>query len=141
VLALNTLFTLTLWHKYDLNPTSALISATQIDHHAVAIEGNYEGQYHFAGRLSQPITELWNGQAMQDFAKDHPDGVIITHPDKLEPSALRYALLVQPFRSSWVEVWSAPTLADLRAGRTPIEPSQPPTVFPAPTTASDSDQP
>jgi 4-amino-4-deoxy-L-arabinose transferase-like glycosyltransferase len=131
VLALNTLFTLTLWHKYDLSPTSAMISTAEADHHAIAIEGSYEGQFHFAGRLSQPITELYEGRALQEFAKSHPDGLIIAHPDKLEASALRYALLVQPFRSSWVAVWSAPTLADLRAGRTPVEPMQAPQIFPA----------
>ena len=141
VLALNTLFTLTLWHKYDLSPATALISAAESDQHAIAIEGSYEGQYHFAGRLSQPILELRDGQALQDFAKDHPDGLVITHPDKLEPSALRYALLAQPFRSSWVVVWSAQTLADLRANRTPLEPLQPPRVFSAAATAQYGAQP
>jgi len=141
VLALNTLFTLTLWHKYDLSPASAMISTAQAGHHAVAIQGNYEGQFHFAGRLSQPITELWNAKALQDFARQHPDGLIITHPDQVEPSALRYGLLVQPFRSSWLEIWPAATLADLRAGRTPAEPMQAPTVFPAPTTAQYGQQP
>jgi hypothetical protein len=141
VLALNTLFTLTLWHKYDLSPASAMFSTAQAEHHAVAIQGNYEGQFHFAGRLSQPITELWDAPALQAFAKEHPDGLIITHPDQLEASALRYGLLVQPFRSSWLEIWSASTLADLRAGRTPVEPTQPPTVFPAPTTVQYGEHP
>ncbi|RDS82207.1 glycosyl transferase [Dyella monticola] len=133
-LALNTLFTLTLWHKYDLNPTTSLIAATQADHHPVAFEGNYEGQFHFAGRLTQPITELHTGQALQAFAKEHPDGLIVTHPNELDASALRYALLAQPFRSEWLVVWAAPTLAALRGGRTPAEPSQAPRVYPAPTT-------
>jgi 4-amino-4-deoxy-L-arabinose transferase-like glycosyltransferase len=141
VLALNTLFTLTLWHKYDLGPASALVSAAQTNQQPIGIEGNYEGQFHFSGRLGQPITELWTPEALQDFAKAHPNGLIITHPDQLEATALRYALLVQPFRSSWIEVWPAPTLADLRAGRTAPEPAQPPTVFPAPVTAQTGDQP
>ncbi len=132
-LALNALFTLTLWHKYDLSPTVTLISAAQADQHSVAYEGNYEGQFHFAGRLSKPIAELHDGAALQAFAKDHPDGLIITHPDNLDASASRYALLAQPFRSSWVVVWSAPTVAALRAGRTPPEPAEPPRVFPVPT--------
>ncbi|GLQ48377.1 hypothetical protein GCM10007862_34280 [Dyella lipolytica] len=130
-LALNTLFTLTLWHKYDLSPTTALVSAAEADHHAIAFEGSYDGQFHFAGQLTTSITELHDGQALQDFAKSHPDGLIITHPDKLSASDLRYALQIQPFRSSWLVVWSAPTLADLRAHRTPAEPAQPPRVFPA----------
>ncbi|GLQ98298.1 ArnT family glycosyltransferase [Dyella mobilis] len=141
VLALNTLFTLTLWHKYDLGPATAAVSAAQANHQPVAIEGNYEGQYHFSGRLNDPITELWTPEAIQDFAKDHPNGLILTHPSNLDETALRYALLVQPFRSSWIEVWPASTLADLRAGRTPSEPAQPPTVFPAPATVQYGAQP
>jgi 4-amino-4-deoxy-L-arabinose transferase-like glycosyltransferase len=140
-LALNTLFTLTLWHKYDLAPASALIAAAQADHHPVAIEGNYEGQFHFAGRLTQPITELRDGRALQAFAQAHPDGLVITHPETLDASALRYALLAQPFRSAWVVVWSAPTVASLRTGRAPAEPQHPTRVFPAPTVSEDSPKP
>ncbi|RDS84126.1 ArnT family glycosyltransferase [Dyella psychrodurans] len=130
VLALNTLFTLTLWHKYDLSPTTALIASAQSGKRAIGIDGSYEGQYHFAGRLSEAIIELHDGKALQDFARSHPDGLIITHPDTLDAAAQRYALMAQPFRSAWVVVWSAPTLADLRAGRTPMEPAQPPQIFP-----------
>ena len=130
-LALNTLFTLTLWHKYDLSPTTALVAAAQAEGHAVAFEGNYEGQFHFAGRLTRPLTELHDGASLQAFARQHPDGLIITHPDQLDAAALRYALLAQPFRSAWIVVWSAPTIAMLQAGRIPPEPAQPPRVFPA----------
>lgn len=135
-LALNTLFTLTLWHKYDLSPATALISAAQAKGYGVAFEGNYEGQFHFAGRLTQPITELHDGAALQTFARQHPNGLVITHPDRLDASALRYALLAQPFRSAWVVVWSAPTAAMLQAGRIPPEPAQAPRVFPAPAQSS-----
>jgi hypothetical protein len=139
-LALNTLFTLTLWHKYDLSPATALISAAQAQGHAVAYEGNYEGQFHFAGRLTQPIAELRDRAAVEAFAQQHPDGLVITHPDKLDASALRYALLAQPFRSAWVVVWSAQTVAMLQSGRTPPEPTQPTRLFPAPTPSPDVPQ-
>jgi hypothetical protein len=141
VLALNTLFTLSVWHRYDLSPTSTLLANAESGHHPIAIEGNYEGEFHFSGRLTQPITELSNGHSLQEFARAHPDGLIVSHPDRVEASALRYALLIQPFRSSWVAVWSAPTLANLRAGRTPTEPPQPPQVFPAATDTQYGAQP
>jgi 4-amino-4-deoxy-L-arabinose transferase-like glycosyltransferase len=128
-LALNTLFTLTLWRKYDLSPTTALISTSQAAGHPVAFAGNYEGQFHFAGRLTRPIVELYDGQSLQAFAKAHPDGLVVTHPDQLDGSARRYALLAQPFRSAWLVVWSAPTVAMLQAGGTPPEPAEPPRVF------------
>jgi len=130
VLALNTLFTLTLWTRWDLRPTAHLLGATERTNHPIAYLGNYEGQFHFEGRLTRPIAELFGDKAVQDFARTHPDGVIVTHPGKLDANDLRYALLVQPFRSSWLVVWSAVSLADLSAGHTPPEPAQPTQVYP-----------
>jgi 4-amino-4-deoxy-L-arabinose transferase-like glycosyltransferase len=129
-LALNTLFTLTLWPRWDLRPTAHLLNTAEQANRPIAYLGNYEGQFHFEGRLTRPITELFGDQALQDFARSHPDGVIVTHPEKLDANDLRYALLVQPFRSSWLVVWSAVSLADLHAGQMPPEPVQPTQVYP-----------
>jgi len=128
-LALNTLFTLTLWHRYDLRPTSQLLAAAGAERHAIGYLGSYDGEFHFAGRLTRPITELYDTKAIQAFSQAHPDGLIVTHPGKLSPAILRYALLAQPFRSSWLVVWPAGTLADLRSGITPPEPAQPPRIY------------
>jgi hypothetical protein len=97
----------------------------------IGYAGDYEGEFHFAGRLLHPITILTEGDALQDFAHAHPNGLIVTHPEKLDANDLRYALLVQPFRSSWVVIWPATSLADLRAGRTPVEPAQPTQIYPS----------
>jgi 4-amino-4-deoxy-L-arabinose transferase-like glycosyltransferase len=129
-LALNTLFTLTLWQHYDLRPVSRMLGAIEGAKRPIAYLGNYEGQFHFEGRLTQPIAELFGDQALQDFARAHPDGVIVTHPEKLDANDLRYALLVQPFRSSWLVVWPAASLADLKNGLTPAELPQPTQVYP-----------
>ena len=130
-LSLNTLFTLTLWPHYDLQPSAHLLGAAERAHRPLAYVGNYEGEFHFAGRLTQPVAELFGDQAVQDFARAHPDGLIVVHPEKLDPSDLRYALLVQPFRSSWIVIWPAAALADLRRGHTPPEPAQPTLVYPS----------
>ncbi|WP_158755869.1 glycosyltransferase family 39 protein [Dyella sp. S184] len=129
-LALNALFTLTLWPRWDLSPTAHLLSEAEQAQRPIGYLGNYEGEFHFEGRLTQPIAELFGDQAVQDFAHAHPDGLIVAHPGKLEANDLRYALLVQPFRSSWLVVWPAASLADLRAGLTPPEPAQPTQVYP-----------
>lgn len=130
-LALNTLFTLTLWERWDLRPTAHLLGAVERANRPIAYLGNYEGQFHFEGRLTRPIDELFGEQALQDYARAHPDAVIVTHPGKLDANDLRYALLVQPFRSSWLVVWTAASLADLHAGHTPPEPARPTLVYPA----------
>jgi hypothetical protein len=131
-LAINTLFTLTLWPRYDLTPTARLLHAADSTGRAIGYAGVYEGQFHFAGRLQHPIAELHGTQAVEAFARAHPDGLIITRPDQLGTNDLRYPLLVQPFRSSWVVVWPARALADLRAGQRPPEPAQPTRVYPNP---------
>jgi 4-amino-4-deoxy-L-arabinose transferase-like glycosyltransferase len=128
-LALNTLFTLTLWHKYDLAPATRLLAAADAEHQDISILGNYEGQFDFAGRLTHSIAELRNDAELQIYAKAHPDGIIVTHPESLDDNALRYALLIQPFRSSWLVIWPVTTLADLHAGRTPSEPLHAPRVY------------
>jgi 4-amino-4-deoxy-L-arabinose transferase-like glycosyltransferase len=130
-LALNTLFTLTLWTRWDLRPAAHLLGAAERANRPIAYLGNYEGQFHFEGRLTRPIDELSGEQALQDYARAHPDGVIVTHPENLDANDTRYALLVQPFRSSWLVVWPAVSLADLHAGHAPPEPAQPTRIYPA----------
>jgi 4-amino-4-deoxy-L-arabinose transferase-like glycosyltransferase len=129
VFALNALFTLTIWPRWDLRPAARLLSAAEQAGHPLANEGNYEGEFHFAGRLTHPIDELYGDKAIEDYARAHPDGLIVTHPGELRAADLRYALLAQPFRSSWVVIWPATSLADLRAGLTPPEPAQPTQVY------------
>lgn len=129
-LALNTLFSLTSWQRYDLTPTVRLVQAADQEQRAVAYLGTYEGQFHFAGRLEHPVKEITEGASLHAFAHAHPDGLIVTHPDSLNPNDLRYSLLVQPFRSGWIVVWSARALSDLHTGHAPPEPTQPTHVYP-----------
>ncbi|HET8555430.1 MAG TPA: glycosyltransferase family 39 protein [Rhodanobacteraceae bacterium] len=124
-LAFNTLFTLAWWPRYDLHPTAQLLHRAEADNRALAYVGGYDGQFHFDGRLTHPIQELYSPAAIQRFARRHPDGLIVTHPDQPLDQARRYAILIQPFRSSWTVTWPARTLADIQAGRTPAEPRQP----------------
>jgi hypothetical protein len=131
VFALNALFTLTIWPRWDLRPAARLLSAAEQAGHPLANEGNYEGEFHFAGRLTHPIAELYGDKAIEDYARAHPDALIVAHPGQLTAADLRYALLAQPFRSSWVVIWPASSLADLRAGLTPPEPAQPTQVYSA----------
>ena len=130
-LALNTLFTMTLWPRFNLAPSTQLLHEADRDNRPIAYLGSYDGQFQFAGRLQHPIEEIQRGKSLQDFASAHPTGVIVTHPGKLRPADRRYALLVQPFRSSWLVIWSASSLAQLQAGDTPPEPAQPTLIYPA----------
>ncbi|MBS0431009.1 MAG: glycosyltransferase family 39 protein [Proteobacteria bacterium] len=125
------LFALTLSPGFDLAPVSRLLARAQAQHRAVGNLDIYEGQFHFFGRLTQPIDRLYEGGVLQQWAHAHPDGLIVEYPSNLDPADLRYAVFVQPFRSVWLVVWDAPTLAALRRGETPPVPSHPPMLYPA----------
>ncbi|HET7268804.1 MAG TPA: glycosyltransferase family 39 protein [Oleiagrimonas sp.] len=124
-LAINTLFTLAWWPRYNLHPTAQLLSHAQARGRTIGFVGSYDGQFHFDGRLKQPLKELYNPTNIEHFVQKHPHGLIVTNPDQLPAKARRYALLIQPFRSGWSVTWPAQTLADIEAGRTPPEPTQP----------------
>ena len=128
-LTLNTLFTLTMWQNFDLRPSAHLLGAADAEGRAIGYLGNYEGQFHFEGRLTHPIVRLSEGESIQAFAREHPDGLIVARPEKLDATDLRYPLLVQPFRSTWVVIWPATSLAEQRAGLTPPEPPHPTRVY------------
>src|SRR6185312_13721491 len=84
-LALNTLFTLTMWPRYELRPTSLLLGAAEQAGKEVGYLGNYEGEFHFQGRLIRPIEELRDPRQLAAFAQAHPDGLVVQHPEKLDP--------------------------------------------------------
>ncbi|HJU25810.1 MAG TPA: glycosyltransferase family 39 protein [Rhodanobacteraceae bacterium] len=124
------LFTMTLWPAFNLTPVSHLLARAQQQGRAIGNLDIYQGQYHFLGRLERPIDRLYEGQVLQDWAKAHPDGVIVEYPSTLDAADLRYAVFVQPFRSVWLVVWKARTLAALRRGEKPPEPAQPTALYP-----------
>ncbi|WP_049623678.1 ArnT family glycosyltransferase [Frateuria defendens] len=126
----HSLFTLALWQNFDLRPTAHLLGDADRQGRAIGNLGVYEGQYHFEGRLAHPIQHLHLGAELDDFVRQHPDGLVVAYMGQPSAADLRYALLVQPFRGDWLAVWPAASLADLHAGRTPAEPPRPTRVYP-----------
>ena len=69
---------------------------------------------------------------LQDWALQHPRGLVIEYPEKLDADDLRYARLVQPYRGTWLVIWNASTLATLRRDQQPPEPALPTVLLPSP---------
>lgn len=147
--ALNALFTLGVWYRYDLTPASQMLAQADAAGHRIGNLGvSYNGQYHFAGRLMHPIARInvvpgmgapledddddtvHDGDSLEDFARHHPDGLVISYAKQPTPEAFRYARLIQPSRTGWLMIWDANTLGALQAGRVPPEPKQPTLLYP-----------
>lgn len=74
----------------------------------VAILGDYEGQFNFAGRLARPIEELNHTTALR-WAVAHPDGLLITVPQSVASEAT--PALVARYRGREAVIWHARDVA------------------------------
>jgi len=115
--AANGLFSMALWPAFNLKPASALLARAEANDQPVANLESYDGQFHFLGRLTQRIEPLLNNRELQDWAKAHPNGLIVTYPQSLTSADLHNAVYVQPFRGVWLAIWPAPALAAIDADR------------------------
>ncbi len=123
------LFAQTFWVQFDLRPAAERIAALQKAGIAVAHFHVYENQFHYLGRLQQALDVL-EGGSLDRWSAAHPHGRIIHYVDNLTPADLRYAELVQPFRSSWLLIEPADSWIQRLRGQTPPQPAQPAALYP-----------
>lgn len=80
--------------RYDTKPAAQTIAALMDENKAIAYYGSkYHGQYHFAGRLKQPITVIASFDDLHDWAEHHQTGyIILTYKDSeaLSESLISY---------------------------------------------------
>ncbi len=101
---------LTLAPSLDLSPAAAYIARAAAAGRPLAHSPGYEGEFGFLARLTQPFA-LVGGRAAADWARTHPQGLLVTNvsrrdlPLKLKPEA------IFPFRDKQVAMWSAATVA------------------------------
>ena len=118
------LFAQTFWVRFDLRPAAERISQLQRAGIAVAHFQIYENQFQYLGRLQQPL-DIVIGGTLNQWAATHPDGRIIHYTNELTADDLRYAELVQPFRSSWLLIERVDSWVVRRPGGVPPVPAQP----------------
>lgn len=111
VVLLHGAFATTLWQRFDLAPAARYIGNLQRAGAAVAHLGNYHGQYHFLGRLHEPITVL-DRAGLEDWRSDHPDGWVIHYLRAPDAQDLQRAAFNQPFRSRWLLIEPVNQLPD-----------------------------
>jgi 4-amino-4-deoxy-L-arabinose transferase-like glycosyltransferase len=126
------LFALALYPAFDMRPAAQVLARAEADGRAIGDLGLYDGQFEFAGRMTHPVARLFEGQMLQDWAAQHPRGLVLEYPERLDADDLRYARLVQPYRGTWLVIWDAATLATLRRGQQPPEPAAPTVLLPSP---------
>lgn len=99
--------------RYDTKVAAQKIAGLMDENRAIAFYGNkYHGQYHFAGRLKQPVTVMMDFNSLYDWAKRHQDGyIIVTYKDAdaLPESVISYHY---PYKSQNIGLLSCKTLLE-----------------------------
>jgi 4-amino-4-deoxy-L-arabinose transferase-like glycosyltransferase len=113
----NGLFSAALWPAFNLQPAADMLSRAQARGLPIANLESYDGQFHFLGRLTQPIQPLHTAAELQDWVAAHPNGLVIGYPNAMTPAMIRQAAYAQPFRGVWMAVWSVPELTSAHADR------------------------
>jgi 4-amino-4-deoxy-L-arabinose transferase-like glycosyltransferase len=94
---------------YDVQAVATEISRVQAAGRPVAVNADYHGQWHLAGRLRQPLIELPSAEVPQWLAQ-HPEGrvVFIHRRDELPPPGTRVEFEQPRYRGGRLAIVAAP---------------------------------
>lgn len=99
--------------RYDTTAPARKIAELMTEKRAIAFYGNkYHGQYHFTGRLTQPITVISNFNDLYSFAREHQSCYILVtynNSDALPASLMTYHY---PFRNRNIGFVSGKTILE-----------------------------
>ena len=111
------------FHRYDLHGISEAVRARQSEGYQVIHQGKYHGQFHFVGKLQQPLVALDDKKQIAQYAATHEKVALITYEREtsiIEPGEIFFR---QPFRSKQVVLWNKSGIARLmkEAGTAPAD--------------------
>lgn len=92
---------------FDMAPMGRQLARLQAQGYAIAHAGKYHGQYHFAGRLRQPLEELDSSSEIQAWLATHPRGALVLYFSRKEAVAALGPLHVQPYRGRQAALFTA----------------------------------
>lgn len=94
---------------YDLRAFSARLAELQAAQRPIAHVGKYHGQFHFLGRLREPLAVVNNRKSALRWARAHPEGYLILYCDQWPGPACADGELVQDYRGDAddLALWSA----------------------------------
>jgi 4-amino-4-deoxy-L-arabinose transferase-like glycosyltransferase len=84
----------------DLQPIAAFLQEVERSGRPLAYLGHYQGQFHFLGRLEQPIDEV-TPTRLAAWTRDHPGGLVIQEERRITGGV---ALRTWPYRGGVIAV-------------------------------------
>jgi NAD(P)H-dependent FMN reductase len=109
--------------QFDFTPTARLISDAQRNGSQVAFVGEYQLQFHFAGRLHAPLLVLDEADA-RSWSLQHPDQLLVVNTLDASTPPGPQPIAQQRFRTRWIQVWRAGQWRALPAQQLPLRPGE-----------------
>lgn len=91
--------------RYDVTAAAQQVRAAQQRGQAIVHLGWHHGVYEFAGRLTEPLPVLRNQSSLVEWAKEHPDGLVMGFARHFRFRA--QPVFTQPFRGGEISIWNA----------------------------------
>ncbi len=113
-------FTPLLRAQFDFTPTAHLLGQAQRAGHRIAFLGEYQLQFHFAGRLREPL-EILDEAGARDWAQRNPGHWIVVNTRDDWRAAGPQPIAQQRFRNRWIQVWRAGDWRALPAQQLPLQ--------------------
>jgi 4-amino-4-deoxy-L-arabinose transferase-like glycosyltransferase len=93
---------------YDLASVGGKLAQFEREGRPLAFEGDYHGQWTFAGRLQRPVAEVPEAQVAAWLAA-HPQGrIVVIYRDRAEIPAGTVVEYSRRYRGSWLAILAAP---------------------------------
>ncbi len=108
--------------QFDLSPTAKVVSEAQRAGLQVAYLGIYQLQFHFAGRLREPLLVFNEGRA-REWAARNPGQLLVVNTRERWDATGPQPVTQQRFRTRWIQVWRAGQWRDLPAQQLPLQPA------------------
>ncbi len=99
--------------RVDISSTAQYLASMEQLQVPVAHVGEYEGQFHYYGRLSRSITSV-SPETLTAWLAQNPRGVVITYANAWQPDARIVRRTLEhsaPFADTELRIWKASVLA------------------------------
>ena len=106
--------------QFDFTPTAKLLGDAQRAGSRLAFLGEYQLQFHFAGRLHDPV-EVVDEAGARAWAERHPRDLIVVNTLAAWRHPGAQPVAQQRWRMRWVQVWRAGDWRALPAQQLPLQ--------------------
>jgi 4-amino-4-deoxy-L-arabinose transferase-like glycosyltransferase len=107
--------------QFDFTPTARALGEAQRAGARIAFLGEYQLQFHFAGRLHDPVV-LVDEAAARAWAARHPRDLIVVNTRDAWTHPGAQPIVQQRFRKRWIQAWRAGDWRGLPAQQIPLVP-------------------